>query len=1048
MSLLYRFEDVFSDNDHDIGFSDAIPHRVRMRSKQPIFRKQFPLPWAHREFVAKEVDKLLRQGVIEKSRSFYNSPVFCVVKPHTGGQKLRMVIDYRIINSNAYADYWSMSDVSECLSRVGAAGSNVFSATDLTSGYHQAALHPNSRDPTAFTIEGRSYRFTRIPFGLSGAPATFSRLMSTVCEGLLHSIVYLDDVITHSRGHQQHLRHLENFFTRLRQFNLKLNIKKCVFGASSVEYLGFKISGNGIQAGDEKLLAVKNFPVPSNVRQVRQFCGLANYFRNLIPRFSQLQAPLSKLTRKSSGWQQGPLPAAAKAAFERLRQLLVSAPVVAFPNPKKPFFVSTDASLGDRYNDGGLGAVLTQRDPSGNHRVVAYASRSLKNAEHRYSAFLLEMQAVVFALEQWHCYLYGSKFSVHVDCKPLTHLNTLQRKTLSRLQEFMSRYNFTLTYKSGAQNIVADVLSRNPVAALGTAVSVPQLQAEDTFCQDMLRYLCDGVLPSDRIKSNYILSHSSRCFLSDDKIVLHKPDKTDPLSSGRIVVPPTLRIPLIINNHSDFAAGHLGVAKTVGRLQQSYWWPGMFQDVHRFILSCDVCQRVRNPQSFQQVNAPLRPLPIPPTINHTIHLDLICPKNADGAFRYILIVVDGFSKFMSLFPLQGKDATTVPSCLYDNFLSVHGFPAYIVSDQGREFCNSILDSLCALLKIHKLKTSAYHPASNAACENKIALVNRMLSSLLSSPSDGWAKWLPAISLSYNSSVSESTKCSPFFLTFGVEARLPELPAIEPLPPILDLDPATSRFQRLQQSRTLATACLKRAQDINRKYYDRPHSRSVSFSPGERALLFMPRSTVRMGNPKFAKAWIPVIVLRVISPLSYFIKKAEVRSNRTSVVHVNRLKKFHPVTILSREQLRQIIADSDFPSPAHLASPPDSVCNRTPAREVSQGAADLLPSLSLPVPGRPPSPPLAAAPPRPPVDPPVPEQPLPAAQPNPRPRRGQLGPHLFRGVIRRGRSAGPVEDVPLPNRPLEYKDYPRRQDRVPEDPEDVLSDSDASDNEDP
>jgi len=1088
LSLISRFHDIFSDNDTDIGFSAAVPHHVRMKTKEPIYRKQFPVPWSQRHFVQSEIEKMLKQGVIEHTRSFYNSPVFCVAKPHTNGQKLRMVIDYRMINSNAYADYWSMSDVSECLTRVGANGSNVFSATDLTAGYHQAELHIDSRDPTAFTFGDKSYRFTRIPFGLSGAPATFSRLMNKVCDGLPNSLVYLDDVITHSRGHMQHLMHLERYFTRLRQFGLKLSPRKCTFGASSVTYLGYKISAAGVEAGDEKLNAVKNFPPPSNIRQIRQFCGLANYFRHLIPNFSRLSNALSVLTKKDNDWSGGRLPPHALRAFDSLKKALSSAPVVAFPNPKKPFMVDTDASLGDKFNPGGLGAVLSQNGPDGKPRVVAYASRALKDSERNYSSFLLEMQAVVFAIEHWHSYLYGNKFSVHVDCRPLTHLNTLHRKTLYRLQELMSRYNFTLSYKSGANNGPADCLSRNPVDALGTDVSVPELQAEDNFCKEMKAYLRSGVLPQKESSAKYILLHAPVCFLTDNNILMRKFKESHQLERDVVVVPADLRLALIVNNHSDFAAGHMGIAKTVSRLQLNYWWPGMFYEVEKFIKSCDLCQRVRNPANFISQTAPLSPLRIPPTIHHTIHIDLICPPKADGVNKYILIVVDGYSKYMSLYPLPSKDMHTVATCLYDNYFSVHGFPNTLISDQGKEFCNQILNEMCNILQVKKLRTSAYHPASNSACENKIALVNRMLAGLMKHPADGWAVWLPAITLSYNSSVSDSTKCSPFFLTFGVEAKLPELPEIEPLTPCYGQDPVADRLQRLQEARVLAKNCLARAQELNRRYYDKPSSKVVSFIPGERVLLMMPRSTVRTGNPKFAKPWIPAVVLLKISNLSYIVKKLETASNRTTVVHCNRLKKYYPLSIMSENSLRQLISRSDIFVPTsakfrpNFSPPPTSHCDRA-SRTENTGSQDVDPSdpsldFSFPETLARAAATLRQLPPTPGPRPgPRPQQPeagpqrgqaqprggqdqrrVPGRPPRrvqgpaqgPAPRAPQpggqalLGRQLFAGVLRRGRSGGPVEDIPLPDRAAEYKPYaPRRrpEEQVPVDEREPVEDPD-------
>jgi hypothetical protein len=218
--------------------------------------------------------------------------------------------------------------------------------------------------------------------GLLGCPSSFQRLVEAVVKGIRNVIVYIDDLITHSKTHDQQIHLLRQLFTRLRAHNLKVNLKKCVFGSDEVNYLGFHLTKQGIKPGTDKLKAVRAAKPPETVRQVRQFLGLCNFFRNHVKNFAQISGPLTRLTRKDTPWRSGPLPPDALQAFHSLQTMLCTEPILAFPRRDRPYGLITDAAVGDDKNEGGFGAILTQLDENDNPRVIAYASRKLQKYEN------------------------------------------------------------------------------------------------------------------------------------------------------------------------------------------------------------------------------------------------------------------------------------------------------------------------------------------------------------------------------------------------------------------------------------------------------------------------------------------------------------------------------------------------------------------------------------------------------------------------------------------------------------------------------------------
>lgn len=367
--------------------------------------------------IDREVEGMLEQGIIEPSDSPWSSPIVIVKKKD--GQH-RFCIDFRRINEVTHRDAYPLPQMTATLDKL--RGARYLSTLDLKNGYWQVPLTPESRPITAFTVPGKGlFQFRVMPFGLHSAPATFQRLLDTVLGPELepYVFVYLNDIIVISRTFSEHLKLLAETFCRLREARLRLNPEKCKFCVTQLKYLGHVVGRNGIRTDPEKVSAVANWPEPATIKQVRQFLGMASWYRRFIESFSTVAAPLTHLTRKNARWK---WEEEESTAFRTLKERLISAPVLACPDFSRRIFLQTDAS------STGLGAVLTQRYDDGD-RVIAYASRTLNAAERNYSATELECLAIIWGIRRMRSYLEGYGFTVITDHQALKWLRNMDSPT-------------------------------------------------------------------------------------------------------------------------------------------------------------------------------------------------------------------------------------------------------------------------------------------------------------------------------------------------------------------------------------------------------------------------------------------------------------------------------------------------------------------------------------------------------------------------------------------------------------------------------------------
>lgn len=466
-SICTKFEGLFGPVNNE-KIRTNVKAEIRTRVDEPIYTKSYPYPAGMREEVERQVNELLAEKIIRPSKSPYNSPIWVVPKKDkpNGEKQYRMVIDFKRLNAVTISDTYPIPDINNTLASLGDA--KFFTTLDLTSGFHQISMYEKDIPKTAFSTMNGKFEFLRLPFGLKNAPAIFQRMIDDVLKELIGKIcyVYIDDIIIYSKTIEDHLKDVETIFSKLHEAGLKVNLEKTHFLNTSVEFLGFLVTSDGILPNPHKVRAIEAILPPSTLKELKSFLGLTSYYRRFIQDYAKIAKPLTNMTRGELSQVRAnqskkvaiELNDEGLKAFQTLKKLLTSAEVLAFPDFDKPFNLTTDAS------DYAIGAVLSQGEP-GKDRPISFISRSLSRTEEGYATNEKELRAIVWALDNLRNYLYGAKkIRIYTDHQPLTY--TLSNKNynakLKRWKARIEEYNYELIYTPGKSNFVADALSRLP----------------------------------------------------------------------------------------------------------------------------------------------------------------------------------------------------------------------------------------------------------------------------------------------------------------------------------------------------------------------------------------------------------------------------------------------------------------------------------------------------------------------------------------------------------------------------------------------------------
>lgn len=778
----------------------------------PIKQRYYPVSPVVQKTLSAELDKMLELDIVEPSDSPWSSPILLVKKPDNS---YRFVVDFRRVNAVCSKDAYPLPYVTSILDKL--RNARFLSSIDLKMAYWQVPVAENSKNITAFTVPGRGlFHFNRMPFGLQTAPAVWQRFMDRLFGEAFEPFVfvYLDDIIVISETFEQHLEILSKVFDRLIEAGLTINRDKCKFCLPELKYLGFVVNQSGLFVDPDKVKAITEIPAPKNTRQVRRFVGMASWYRRFIPNFSTITAPITSLLKKNKKfvWNDE-----CQNSFQKIKDCLISPPILTCPDFNLPFCVQTDASA---Y---GLGAVLTQKDSEGHERVICYASRTLTRQERNYTTTERECLGVIYAIEKFRCYLEGIKFTVITDHASLLWLNNL-KDPIGRLARWalrLQQFEFDIIHRKGKENVVPDLLSR------AVSAEIDLIEVDKTTDPWYLKLIDDvrknpHFYPKFRLEGNQIYWKTTRTRDCPDEV-------------WKLVVPKEYRRQVFDECHDQPTAGHFGVFKTLDRISRLYYWPKMQVDVTRYVKNCTVCQKHKPVHK-----APLGLMGRWPQICRPWQL-LSCdlmefPRSSNG-YTELLVVTDYFSKYVLTFPLRNSTGAKIVKHLENDVFLKFSVPQYLICDNGTQFTSRVFKTLAERYKYRICYNAKYHPQNNPI-ERTNGTLKTLIRTYLGTDHRKWDENLVKLSFAINTSRHEVTKYSPHFLNYFREHILSGL-EYEPLPinddlPEINRTLEPSHVQELHGFVAKIQKRLGAAYEKNKKTYDK-RRREADFRVGQKVL---------------------------------------------------------------------------------------------------------------------------------------------------------------------------------------------------------------------
>ena len=826
MDLLVEFEDIIALPNDQLGCTNILKHTILLKDKKPIYIPAYRIPEKHRQIVRKEVEDLLREGIVKPSSSPYNFPLLVV--PKKDGT-WRVVTDFRILNKVIIDDRFPVPAMEDIISSIGK--KKYFSTIDLVKGYLQIPLDEDSGPYTAFSTDIGHYQYTRLPFGLKTAPITFMRLMNTIFSGLLGDklFVYMDDLCICTNTLEEHVLMIREVLTRLRNANLKIKLSKCEFFKKEITYLGHKISGEGVEVHESKLKGIQSFPVPNSRKQLQSFLGVSGFYRKFVPGYSTIAAPLTDLLKKDADfvWSDEQ-----QKAFESLKGKLETPPILVFPNFKNTFYLATDAS------NIGIGGVLMQKIDN-KFRPLAYYSRKLKPNEAKLSVTDREALAVVQNLIHFKYIIMGHPIIIMTDHKPVLDLFNNPGHSPRRARMFMNLQDFDPQFKyiKGSSNIIADHLSRYVFDSKEPDLNIAVLF--ETNHSDIYNWDKDLIIKEqdedqqlNKIKE-YLREPSKhrnfKPFISNvelvDEVLVRKINlSTRSLFSKvqQIVIPKSLIKMALEIVHDNALVAHPGVDKTYEQARKQFYWKNMLKDIRKHIAECEVCLqykgKIPNPPKILSYPVPEKPF-------DRVHMDLLTNFNETlRGNKHILVVVDYLTRYTELIPLSSKTAKHCASEFFYGYICRHGLPKTLISDNGKEFNNEFYSTLCNIFKIKKVNTSVYTPSSNGVVERTNRKILEILRTTIGGADTEWDLSLPAVQMTLNTSLHASIKDTPHAALYGLDCNSPfNISFSNDQGPLNDMqvviNNAKHRFDILRRKLEESNIELKKKQHLRAKTID-------------------------------------------------------------------------------------------------------------------------------------------------------------------------------------------------------------------------------------
>lgn len=907
--LLEKHKELFSDSYEGIeGFK---AHITVKEDVTPKFFKARPVPYAMKDRVEIELDKLEANGVIVKTtQTDWSSPVVVIPK---ADKTVRICGDYKVSLNQAVEDEQYQLPTTQDLYAT-LAGSTVFTKLDLAHAYAQVNVDEESQKFLTINTHKGLYSYTKLPYGVKSSPKIFQSIMDKILLGIPKCLCNQDDILVGGSSTNEHLSILSDVLERLQKHNVHLNRDKCVFMQKEAVYLGLKVDADGLHPVEEKLDAIRKAPVPQNVSELRSFLGMVQYYSRFLPNLSTTLAPLHQLLKKEVTWN---WTSEAQKAYETCKQCLSSDDLVVHYDTQRELRLACDAS------SFGLGAVISHVMDDGKERPIAFASRTLNPSEKNYAQIEKEALSIIFGVKKFHQYLYGRRFTLVTDHKPLLAIlgpkkaiPTMAAARMQRWAVFLSAHDYDIEYRKSEDHANADALSRLPHghSDVGKEGTVYTLGAVD---EDFPVHAVDIAHATSK---DPVLSKVFDCCLTgwtetctdEDLRPYHSKRHELSCEQGcvmwglRVIIPSSLRDKIMTELHRE----HPGVCSMKAIARSYVWWPKLDEQIEQLVRECSVCQSVRSAPP----KAPLIPWTWPTRPFQRVHVDF-CEKDKN----YFLVLVDSHSKWIDVKHMHSIGAEQTIDELRLIFAE-HGLPEELVSDNGPQFTSAEFSAFMIKNGIKHTLVPPYHAASNGAAERSVRIVKEALAKQVFANKKGMSMKhrLANFLIKYRSTPHSVTGRSPAELMLKRQLRT-RLSLVKP-----------------------SLAKVVEDKQFQQKLYHDGRNKERVFSVGDDVRVFN-----ALGGLKPKNRWVVGKVIEVCGPRKYLVRMGNVQR----YVHVDHL-------LLAQDVGVQVVdhetsCSSEQPMISVEMDLHDSVSSETdmtplvPKNDV-QGASDLLVSPSATV----------------------------------------------------------------------------------------------------
>jgi hypothetical protein len=927
--------EAISVSDTDYGRTEAMKFQIALEpGAAPAHSRVRPLNPHQEADLKRQLDEWEKGGIIEKSMSPWASALVPCKKK--GSTALRWAVDYRKVNELTIKDRFPLNSIDSNLHKLG--GSTVFSCLDAIGAFHSLVVEEKSRDITSFVSPFGSYRFVRLPFGLSNAPSAYSRLVQMALDQLPcgFTLAYIDDVIIHSKTSEEHLDHVEQVLKLHAKFGMKLRLNKCHMFQTEVEYLGHMVSKEGIRMIPSYVDRILAWELPTTGKELRTFLGFTGYYRSFIKEYSFLTAEMNKAKQDNYvDWDDK-----MKGKFKTLKYKFQTGPVRGYPDYKnpEPFIVDTDFSAVN------MAAVLSQKQ-DGKEVFLGCVAQKCNKAQQSYASHKGELCAVALGLQRFEHILRYRPFIVRTDSSCLKYLNTMKeyRGMFARIQAFLAGFEYKVVHRSGTLQRNADALSRmrglkdteeDNIETDGHMKDVEDLYhvAEEVTLSDVQKAVQeDGVLSKirDYVKAKHKPDKEERKTLTrmgvgyvniferlsvKEGVVYYKaPEVNGIRQPNRICLPLTLQDLAFRLCHNHETMGHYGVVNTFNRMRARFHFPHMFIYVEGRVLNCINCvtKKSNRPKGTHEMHRERLSYFGQRVYTDTVKLSL-SPRMFQGKLcKYILTIQDGWSRYLQAVPVPSEDAETIARALVENWVYTFGCPEVLHSDRGSAYTSKLFKEVMAALNILKTVTPAYSPEGDRVERSHQVLGNLLRADHQHDPTN-WTAKLPVAVFAYNTARNRMTGLSPYEAVFGQAAVMP-VDLIFPL----QREEGVSWSKYVQELRGKYQRIMEKtckAQDTALHINDPVISgrRKAELKEGDTVYWFLPR--VEPGqSSKLQRKWIgPFTIRKVVSDSLIIIYPTGTWAKHPREVPTitSRVRKIDPAWMDPSSRTRRYIVDLD------------------------------------------------------------------------------------------------------------------------------------------